>query len=521
LLAEKTHPTSGAHERHLASGAVAQQLTLAIGTLTMLAVVTVLGRSLSLSEFGVYGLLVSIPGYMLIAQSSVEIAAIRAMAQADGQESRDRALTTALALYACFGLVAALGIVLVGWALLGVFDISTALRSDARLGLGLLGLINLAGWPAKTAQDVLRGSQRFVSAALAEAVGYVTFGAAMAAAILLGAPLWAIAGLGGSLPLLIGMAAIVILQRLRLPYRVRPSTFSLHYSRAFLSISGYLFVTGIADLVIYSFDRAILGAFRPVSSVGLYEGPIRAHNLIRQLQGTLALTVMPAAAGYVASGDHVRLRDLLVRGTRYVMLVTVPLTVTLMVLSGPILHVWLGPRFAPAAPAMTILVSYWLVGASSSVGGSMLIAVGRTRLVAIFISCVAALSLALSLALTPPLGLNGVVLGTSIPNLLLAPVIIRVYCQTFDVPVRSLLREAFMPAYASAAALALIELGGRLLLGANRVPMLLAIVAVALGIYTAIVYRLCLRPRERMLIRNVLSGARRFIAPGRPSYRAL
>lgn len=493
---------------------------MVIATLTMLGVVTVLGRTLTLSEFGVYGLLVSIPTYMLIAQASVEIAAIKAMAQASEQDERDRALTTAVALYACFGLLAALLIVFGGWALLGVFDISAVLRSDARLGLALLGAINLLGWPAKIAQDVLRGSQRFVPAALAEAIGYVAFGVSMAVTILLKAPLWAIAGLGGSLPLLIGVAAIAILRRLRLPYRLRPATLSLPYTRAFLSVSGYLFVTGIADLVIYSFDRAVLGAFRPVATVGLYEGPVRAHNLIRQLQGTLSLTVMPAAAAYIASNDRERLRHLLIRGTRYVMLATVPLTITLMVLAGPILLVWLGPRFDPAATAMTILVSYWLIGAASAVGGAMLIAAGRARLVAIFISCVAALSLSLSLILTPMLGLNGVVLGTSIPNLTMAPIVIWVYCRTFDVPVATLLREALLPAYISGAALALIELAGHELLPLERPAVLLALVAFALTAYTTIVYAAWLRPSERMLIRTLAAGARRRLPLSRPVYRA-
>lgn len=493
---------------------------MAVGTLTMLAVVTLLGRTLTLSEFGLYGLLISIPTYVLIVQASVEVAAIRAVAQAEGQEQRDRALTTALALYACFGALASLVIVFGGWALLGVFDVSPALRADARLGLVLLGAVNLAGWPAKTAQDLLRGSQQFVPAAVAEAVAYVGFGILMGSSILLGAPLWVVVGLGGSLPLLAGLAAVVALHRLRLGFRVRPSTLSLPYARSFLSISSYLSVVGIADLIIYSLDRAILGAFRPVATVGLYEGPVRAHNLIRQLQGTLALTVMPAAAALLAEDDRERLRALLVRGTRYLMLATVPLTATFMVLPGPILEVWLGPRFEPAATAMTILVSYWLIGVASSVGGAMLIAAGRARLIAGFASCVALLSLALSLALTPVLGLDGVVLGTSAANFAMVPVIIGIYCRVFEVPVRVLVQDAFLPAYATGVALALLEFAGRALLPVERLSVLFALVALVLSGYAAIVYSLWLRASERILIRTLASGVRRRLLLTWPMYRS-
>src|SRR5262249_40914137 len=159
-------------------------------------------------------------------------------------------------------------------------------------------------------------------------------------------------------------------------------------------------------------DRTILGAYRPVSAVGLYEGPVRAHNLLRQLQSALTFTVMPAAAGYFATGDRPRLRELLLRGTRYMAIAMMPLTVTFMVLSGPILDVWLGARFSAAAGAMSILVSYWLLLGGSSVGLTMLIAAGRVRAIVAYTIAVAVLNLAISLALAPPLGLDGVVIGT-------------------------------------------------------------------------------------------------------------
>src|SRR5262249_46299750 len=158
--------------------------------------------------------------------------------------------------------------------------------------------------------------------------GYLTCGALVLAALLLSAPLWAIAALGGTISLLVGLWSGAAVLVTRLPIGLRPSTLSLSYMRSFLSVSFYLLITGIADLPIYSFDRTILGAYRPVSAVGLYEGPVRAHNLLRQLQSALTFTVMPAAAGYFATGDRPRLRELLLRGTRYMAIAMMPLTVT-------------------------------------------------------------------------------------------------------------------------------------------------------------------------------------------------
>src|SRR5262249_24783890 len=159
-------------------------------------------------------------------------------------------------------------------------------------------------------------------------------------------------------------------------------------------------------------DRAVLAAFRSTSVVGLYEGPVRAHGLVQGVHGTLASTVLPASARYIAEEDAVRTRELLVRGTRYVVAVVVPLAIVFMVLARPILVVWLGPKFGTAATAMTILVGYWLFNANTGVAGSMFVAAGRLRALAIYAVAVAALNLILSIALTASFGLNGVVLGT-------------------------------------------------------------------------------------------------------------
>ena len=56
---------------------------------------------------------------------------------------------------------------------------------------------------------------------------------------------------------------------------------------------------------------------------------------MRQLHGTLSLTVLPVASGFIARGDDERLQDLLLRGTRYVMAVVVPVTVVTRVRCSP------------------------------------------------------------------------------------------------------------------------------------------------------------------------------------------
>jgi O-antigen/teichoic acid export membrane protein len=401
------------------------------------------------------------------------------------------------------GLAAGILIVAGGLAALGLFDIPQHLHDQARTGVVAVGITTVLAWPMKTFHDALRGSERFVLAAAAEATGYFTFAVAQVVLALLDAPLWILVAVGGAVPLAIGSAAAVVQTVAGLGFRFRPGEVSLEAVVRYFRFSGYLLFAAGTDVIIYSLDRAVLGAFRGAAAVGLYEGPIRAHNLIRTLNATLMGTVLPAASRYAAERDVERQRALLVRGSRYTAAAVTTLTVVLMVLSGPILEVWLGPRYAVAGTAMTIFVAYWLVGGSAGVPAYMVMAAGHVRWLAGYAWAHAILSLSLSIALTAWLGLEGVVLGTTVAYLAMAPLLFRKTWSVIPVPPREFAREVWLPAYSTGLLLAGALVALRLTVGLDTLPTLLAAAAAGLAGYWALFYRVWLLPSERTLVRSV------------------
>jgi membrane protein EpsK len=500
-------PSSGEHERHLAVSALAQQVSQAVALVMGLISITVLARRLSLSEFGTYGLLVSLTTYVLFVQASVETAAVKAIAQGTDPRARDRAFSTAVSLYSVAGVASGVLIAGVGTALLSVFNIPAALHHQAQLSVLALAALTGVGWPIMVFRDVLRGSQNFVHAAAAETIAYTVIGATLIGLALSGAELWLLVAVGASIPLAIGTASASFVLYRRLPYRYRRDAVTLDSIRGFLGLSTYLFLTGISGLVIYSLDRAILGIFRPAATVGLYEGPVRAHNLVRQINGTLTIPVLPAATRYLEEGDVQRTRDLLLRGTRYTLAAVVPVSVVLMVLAKPILSVWLGPKFGVAAAAMTLLVGYWLVNGNTGVAGTMLIAAGRAKQLTAYGAVVALLNLVLSLALAPRLGLNGVVLGTTISYVMLFPLFLALTISTFPVSLGDFAREAWLPAYSTGALIAGLLIAARLTLALDRFAEVFAVATLAVLSYWALYSIVWLKPGERVLVRNVARAA--------------
>ena len=499
----------GEHERRLASGTLAQQGAQVVAVISLLAAVTAIGRTLSLAEFGVYGLILSFSTYLVFIQGSVEAAAVKELASARDDDERSRAFTNTIMIYTGFGILAAVLVAGGGNAVLALFDIPGDLREQARLGLIALGAVTFFGWPMKAYQDVLRGSQMFVLAAAAEIFAYIALGAGLIVLLVaVEAPLWVLIGYAGTIQMLIGAAAAVIVLRRRLPFHFRLAEGGLGEMRRFLEFSFYVMAAAASDLVIYSLDRVVLAAFRPAATIGLYEAAVRPSNMVRQLSGTIAVTVFPAAAHYAALGDSARTRQLLVRGTRYVVAAVVPFAVAFIALAEPILEVWLGDRYRDAALAMSLLVSYWLFTANVSVGSSVMMATGRVRTVAGLAWAIAILNLCISLALTPWLGLEGVVLGTTIAYVAVLPVFLRIIIRSFPVTVGELAREVWLPAYSLAILLALALVAARLALPLDTLPAVAGAAAAGILSYFAAYYLVWLRPAERRLLRAVLPTRR-------------
>jgi O-antigen/teichoic acid export membrane protein len=110
----------------------------------------------------------------------------------------------------------------------------------------------------------------------------------------------------------------------------------------------------------------------------------------------------------------------------------------------------------------------------------------------------------LALALTPPLGLEGVALATAIPYVLLFPYLLRVVLRAIPVPLGELARQAFVPAWSLGLALAAILAGARLALDPATPAAVLGTAAAGLAGYWVAYYLLWLDRPERGLVRGLL-----------------
>jgi O-antigen/teichoic acid export membrane protein len=488
--------------RLLASGAFVQGIAQASGLLSLLVIVTVLARKLSVAELGAYGLTATLAGYLLVLRNSVASAAVRAMAGATDPGERSRVFAAAARLYAAVGAVTGILIALAG-LLIAALLLEGDLARDARTGALGLGALTAVGIAASVYLDALRSERRFVQAARLEIVAVALQLALMLTLIFAGAGLGVLIALSGALPLFSGVLSAAVVWRAALPFflgRGAPGR-----RRAIVPTAGWLLVVELCNLAMYASSRIVLGAYRSPASVGQFEGPVRAHNLLYALGGALAVPVVPTASRYAAERDERRLRELVVRGTRYTLALFVPLCVTLMVMAEPILEVWLGQRYGDGSAALAIIVSYWLLYGGLVVTPGFLVGAGRAREVALIVLVVAGANLILSLILTPELGLEGPALATAVPFVVAFPAMLRVGLLASGAALGDLARRAWLPAYGAGLVLAAALVALRAAADPGTLPAVLAVAAGGVIAYWLAFYALALDPGEKDLVRGLVS----------------
>lgn len=159
---------------------------------------------------------------------------------------------------------------------------------------------------------------------------------------------------------------------LRLPMDlVRPM---LAYGRGIIVVNVLAAITHHADL-------AVVGRFLGTTSLGLYQMASKIpETTVVVLLWVVSKVLFPAFSKMHAAGDSLRRPYL--TATRYISAVTLPAAAGLFLLARPIVLLFLGPKWADAAPILSALSVYTALRALSTHAGDVLKATGRAHLLA-------------------------------------------------------------------------------------------------------------------------------------------
>lgn len=188
--------------------------------------------------------------------------------------------------------------------------------------------------------------------------------------------------------------------------------------RSIWGYSFFIFVINSSVQIIYYTDNLVVGAFISASAVALYAVGGSLIEYLRQVVSSLTTVFMPMASGFEAQGERGSLRSLLVRGTQAAILVALPIEVALLFRGPTFIGLWMGSEYAgPSGRVLQILVFSQIFAVANYASGNIAYGLGKHRRIARWATGEAIANLGLSIVLVQRLGLNGVALGTALPNL--------------------------------------------------------------------------------------------------------
>jgi O-antigen/teichoic acid export membrane protein len=300
--------------------------------------VAILAHLLSPAEFGLVGFALTVTA-LLDTISDFGVSQALVVAE-DDEKFKDRA-TTAWTLSFLMGLGLTVLTIAVSPLAADFFG-----EPDLQPLLAVLGLNFLLRGAGATHFAIAQKWIDFRTRTAAEMADVVVRGGTGVALALAGAGAWSLV-----LGYLAGTTALTIVLWILVPFRPKPKL-ALPHVGGLVRFGGGLALLDVLGAVTANIDYVLVGRVLGATELGLYLLGFRLPELlIMNLSLVAGLVLFPAFAGV----PRERVMDAFLTSFRYMLMVTVPLTVGLIVLAEPLTLVAFGDQWRDSIPAMQVL----------------------------------------------------------------------------------------------------------------------------------------------------------------------
>jgi O-antigen/teichoic acid export membrane protein len=396
------------------------------------------------AAYGSWNLINAITGYLALLVLGVPMASVRYFAQhvADGDVRRlNAAIGSCTALYLALGGVA----LVVGVGLYGFFagyDIPAPIRGDSHWAFALTVLYVAIGFVGMLPNGVLSAHDDFLPRNIVRLAG-VLLRLGLTLALLTLWPSLSVLALIQLACLVFDFALCTWLILRRYPgTRIRVADFDWGMARRIFSFSMYVLVLNAGMRLSFETDSLVIGKFQDVSAIPYFTVANSFILYLMEFVIAIAAVVMPLATRLKTQGRAGELRETFLKWSKIALSLTMMAGLFLIVLGPRFIAWWIGPEFEkPAGQVLQILmVSYVVFLPVRGVALPILMGLGKAGLPTIGFLVAGLVNVGLSIVLARPLGLAGVAIGTAIPNVLFAMLVLWHACRELETPVAVYLR---------------------------------------------------------------------------------
>lgn len=147
----------------------------------------------------------------------------------------------------------------------------------------------------------------------------------------------------------------------------------------FLDFGGRLQIIGFLSILNQSIDRILIAKFLQLEAVGFYETARKLPNVGMTLPSAVAGSMIPAAASLNGINQKIQIKNAVLFGTRYLMILSSIPYGSLIYFTPLIVEVWLGKGFEQVIPVIQILALGTFINLISGVGTACFRGTGNTQ----------------------------------------------------------------------------------------------------------------------------------------------
>lgn len=385
-------------------------------------------RSLGNVYYGIWALLAQLTGYLWLFDFGVRESVVKYVAQYHASNDHDGVNTTvntAISIYGAISLATVLLSAIVAAILPYVFNIPDEALSTARLTALLAGGTVAQVFVFNVFIGALMGLQKFYVMSRLSILFGIARGVVLYLLLTNGFGIIALALLQ-FVTLLIQHLIVYALVRRELPYvTVRPSWPRRADALRLLNYGKYVLLSNLGDKVVFASDSMVIGMFLPIANLTYFAIAGTLIDLLRSVITSMASIFNPLTSSLQARDETGALAAVATNGARAAVLIGLPICIGFITLGERFIALWMGPEYAaPAGQVLMFLAAGHLVGMPYYTISGVLYGLNRHSVVAYSRLFEGAVNLALSVLLIQRYGLAGVAIGTAVPQIIVAAVIL-------------------------------------------------------------------------------------------------
>ncbi len=204
-----------------------------------------------------------------------------------------------------------------------------------------------------------------------------------------------------------------------------------------LGFSVFALLLNVGALLAFRLDAMVIGAYLPAEQATYFDVGNKPFDPLTQFLIAVGAVVMPMATRLKTTQELGQLRDVFLKWSKICLSLVLLVALYLIVLGPVFLGAWIGRVFEERSGLVLqlLMVSFLFYLPVRGVALPLLMGLGKPRFPAFALLAMGVINLVLSLLLVESMGIVGVALGTAVPNVIFAVVVLVHACRELGVPV--------------------------------------------------------------------------------------